>query len=275
MNVPARDSVIGRSLRLYGEWAEHEIASVAQFLTDGPTIVDVGANIGVHTLAFATLFPNSKIVALEPQPDVFSLLAQNVALNPTARNVVTLNVGAGAAAETLRLMIDYESLNWNFGAINLRAASRAGGSVTAEIMRLDELLDEERIQFLKFDIEGMEPEALAGSQSVISRHRPIIFFEVLSMDVAATCTSLIAPFDYKFFWLETSAFNTRNFRSEALNIWTRTELAILAVPNERADGVALPPYTGDEAGLPQSRSLDLGYTPVYASACGTNSEATA
>ena len=52
--VAAGDTVIGRSLQLYGEWAEHEINSYSALLSDGDTIVDVGANIGTHSVALAS-----------------------------------------------------------------------------------------------------------------------------------------------------------------------------------------------------------------------------
>ena len=48
------DSVISRSLRLYGEWAQSEIDLLAHFIQEGSVVVDAGAFIGTHTRAFST-----------------------------------------------------------------------------------------------------------------------------------------------------------------------------------------------------------------------------
>src|SRR4051812_35993366 len=90
--VPDKDTVIGRSMRLYGEWAEHEISVLSSRLTNGPAIVDVGANIGTHALAFASRFPSSQVLALEPQSFPYSLLASSARLNGY-ENITPLNLG--------------------------------------------------------------------------------------------------------------------------------------------------------------------------------------
>ena len=56
--VASKDSVIGRSLKVYGEWAEPEIDAYSALLSDGETIIDVGANIGTHSVALASRFPH-------------------------------------------------------------------------------------------------------------------------------------------------------------------------------------------------------------------------
>jgi hypothetical protein len=48
------DAFVGRGLDLYGEWCEFEIALMRLFIKPGDTVVDAGANIGTHTVAFAT-----------------------------------------------------------------------------------------------------------------------------------------------------------------------------------------------------------------------------
>ena len=56
------DNIIGRSLRLYGEWAEAEIELAKVFLRPGDTVVDVGANIGTHSIAYGLLVGDSGAV---------------------------------------------------------------------------------------------------------------------------------------------------------------------------------------------------------------------
>ena len=66
MLVLANDAVIGRSLTTYGEWAEHELAHLRPHVPDGGTVVDVGANVGTHTLAFAKWAGEGRVSLLRP-----------------------------------------------------------------------------------------------------------------------------------------------------------------------------------------------------------------
>ena len=108
MYVIKADAVIGRSLVEYGEWTQSEMAIIAQLIRPGMVVVDVGANVGTHTLALAKLVgAGGHVVALEPQPFVFRLLSANLLLNG-CRNVTAINAGAGREAghgERLRLQL--------------------------------------------------------------------------------------------------------------------------------------------------------------------------
>lgn len=49
----AFDTDVGRTLSLYGEFAQHEVAFLQQWLKTNDVVINVGANFGVHTLSFA------------------------------------------------------------------------------------------------------------------------------------------------------------------------------------------------------------------------------
>ena len=91
------DAFIGRSLDLYGEWCDDELHILGQILKPGDVVVDAGANIGTHTVAFAqAVGPNGLVVAFEPQRLVHQSLCGNIALNGLT-NVTTLLAAVGAA----------------------------------------------------------------------------------------------------------------------------------------------------------------------------------
>lgn len=90
---------ITQSLRRYGEWAENEINFLRPFIKDGDTVIDVGAYIGTHTLAFSSLVGDAgKVHSLEAQPASFVVLRHNVAINgienASAINMVATDVQA-------------------------------------------------------------------------------------------------------------------------------------------------------------------------------------
>ena len=76
------DRFIGRSLEHYGEWCESELDLLLRFCGESDVVLDVGANIGSHTCAFAkAVGANGTVFALEPQRLAFQLLCGNIALN--------------------------------------------------------------------------------------------------------------------------------------------------------------------------------------------------
>ena len=194
-----RDSVIAESLRRYGEWAQVEIETLAALAEDDGVILDVGANIGTHALGFAALKPRSTIVALEPQPLAHALLAANV-LAAGAGTVQPLNLAAGARRKVVMFQADYEALGWNVGAVNLSTMEdtldTAAGTTPVLVSPLDELNLDRPVKLIKIDVEGMEPEVLEGGRDLIGRHRPVIFFEVLTMEALMACRRILTAMDY-------------------------------------------------------------------------------
>jgi len=253
MCVVGEDSVIGRSLRIYGEWAQVEIETLAALIPDGGVIVDIGANIGTHALAFASIKPRSTVIALEPQPLAFAMLAANVIASGMS-NIEPLNLAAGKALAVIDPCTDYGKVGNNVGAVSLVGAGRASAGTRAvpmTVVRLDDLPMGETVRFMKIDVEGMEAEVLRGALVMIVRDRPVIYFEVLTMAGLNACRRVLAPFGYELRWLETPAFNPDNFHAETQNIWGHGEVGVLAMPAADDARVRnLPLVTGNEATPP-------------------------
>ncbi len=69
------DSVVGRSLAKYGEWAQSELELLESWISPGDWVVDAGAYIGTHTLFFARqVTSKGRVFAIEPQRRAFQLL---------------------------------------------------------------------------------------------------------------------------------------------------------------------------------------------------------
>ena len=84
-----------QSLQAYGEWAELEIGFCSRFLTPGDTVLDVGAYIGTHSVAFAECVgPAGQVYSFEAQPASFALLAHNLAAHAISQ-VTAANAAVG------------------------------------------------------------------------------------------------------------------------------------------------------------------------------------
>jgi FkbM family methyltransferase len=129
------DIFIGRSLDLYGEWAEAELDLLGRFLKPGDVALDVGANIGTHCVFFAKkVSPGGLVYAFEPQRLVFQNLCANIALNGLA-NVSASPVAVGDQAGHVSVPVFDPDVPMNFGSVTV---SPSGPGEIAALIRLDE-----------------------------------------------------------------------------------------------------------------------------------------
>jgi len=229
------DDPIGKALAIYGEWAQAEIKLLSAFVGLGSNVIDVGANIGTHTLAFSRrVGPSGLVRAFEPQGAVFNLLERTLALN-NCTNVKALCAGAGRApGEMLVPAIDYAS-HANLGGVALLPASEGKGRKAGErtpIIALDNLALE-ACHLIKIDAEGMEEEVLTGAAETIHRLRPVVYLECNTVDTGAAILRAVDWSGFRFFVARTAAYNPANHRGSAKNFFgVARESSILCLPEE-------------------------------------------
>ena len=161
------DEYIGLSIREYGEYSELELKTILEFINEGDTVFDVGANIGCFSVPFAKkVGSNGKVYAFEPQPFINKLLKKNIQEN-NLDNVKIIDDGLGAKNQTLKLDdFDYTTIG-NFGGISLSgrnnlnyAQKKTDKKHRVRVRTLNEFIDLQQCNFLKIDVEGHELECL-------------------------------------------------------------------------------------------------------------------
>jgi FkbM family methyltransferase len=210
------DAFIGMSLDHYGEWCEFELALLRSVVPVGGTVIDAGANIGTHAVAFANMVgPQGKVFAFEPQPRLFHLLCANVALNGLT-NVETgdevLADEGGTVAQLPALPPD--DTFCNFGAISILKAGNGPQVVTA---RIDDL-GLTSCALIKADVEGMEPHVIRGALETIERCQPVLYIENNGEDSAAIAP-VLEQTGYRAFWSIGNYYSPQNFYANPMNIW--------------------------------------------------------
>jgi FkbM family methyltransferase len=157
MTVDRHDS-LGLAVR-----GSHEVdveSLMADLLSAGDCVLDIGANIGWSALQAArAVGPSGLVVALEPEVDNFGLLAHNVRAN-LASNVIPLRVGAGRARQWRTLTLDDDNAG---GHSMVRPVDRGRGERVLVVAAGDlcALLGVVP-RVVKIDVEGAEPEVVAG-----------------------------------------------------------------------------------------------------------------
>jgi FkbM family methyltransferase len=225
----SKDQVIGRSLRVYGEWAQHELSLLRPHVEPGTLVIDVGANVGTHVLPFSLWVRDGQVVAFEPQEQVASVLQVNCLLNGR-RNVRVVQAVCGPSNRRVEKAISDPA---NVGAtrylLGKRMAFRRAAPFEIPVLALDKLVFDKRISLIKVDAEGMEFDVLVSARRSLRRDRPTVYFEQNNTDDLLRIYRLLTDFGYKLYWAETHPFNVANFRSNSENIWWRTEAGILAI----------------------------------------------
>lgn len=160
-----------------GVWEPEITALIDQYLPVGGTCIDIGANIGFHSLYAASVVgPSGSVVSFEPLPRLQAQMQRSVEGNGF-HNVSVQPVALGMTKGTATLSLVDE----NIGASSLQNvdADRAVGTkVTVPVHTLDSYVqDFSRLDLIKIDIEGSEFEALRGGENVIRRFRPVIILE--------------------------------------------------------------------------------------------------
>lgn len=161
----ADDYVISPALAINGEFEPWETELVKGEIRLGDTVLDVGANIGYYTLIFARLVgPRGRVYAFEPDPVNFALLRHNVALNGY-RNVVLVNKAVSDKVAKGSLYLS-ES---NPGDHRIYDSADGRSSKSIAMTTLDSYFhgQGQRINFIKFDIQGAEPMALRGMTKLL------------------------------------------------------------------------------------------------------------
>lgn len=223
------DAYIGKSLIRYGEFSESEVELFRLLLQPGMVVLDIGANIGCHTIPIAEMVgEEGRVYAFEPQRIVFQTLCANVALH-NLKNVFALNMALGSEpGQILVPPIDYASPD-NFGGISL-GITEEGESV--DLLRLDDLNIPE-CAFIKIDVEGMERQVLDGARELIERDRPWLYVENDREEKSDALIRLIHSLGYDLFWHRPYLFNVNNMHGVSENVFPDlVSINMLCIPTE-------------------------------------------
>jgi FkbM family methyltransferase len=153
----------------FGIMEPSETSWVKEWLGPGMTVVDVGANVGYYTLLAASYVGVSgKVLAIEPSPYAYGRLQEAVAANGLSQ-VVTLRLALGSTDGEMTL---YSPPSDNHTP-SMIFAGQAGG-IGVQVSTLDNCLKEwnvEVVDLLKLDVEGFEPQILAGALPTLKSGR--------------------------------------------------------------------------------------------------------
>jgi len=236
-----QDQTIGASLSEYGEWAEEELFLLWHLIDRDHTVLDLGANVGTHALAFSRFVgPAGRVVAIDAHPVAFRLLTLNLLMNDVSGAIPICAVVSNTSGSRL-VVLDTPQLQRNLGATTFVGGNtpfcgelaRGGVSVPVAVTTID-ALNFDRCDLIKIDVEGMELEALKGAEATLRRFTPVLYYEQVYAANFGDIFLYLRGLGYVLYWHVARPFDRNNFKRATHNIFGVTrEVNVLAVPPAR------------------------------------------
>jgi FkbM family methyltransferase len=184
MYVDPGSESIDAVLLMHGVHEKYETALFKKMVQDGMVVVDIGANIGYYTLIAAKLVGNKGIVyAFEPEPSSYKLLCKNIAIN-SYTNVVPIEKAVSRTNGKAKLYVCAATTAMSsFGKDNVLIHSKNVDCLEVETITLDDFfkrtIGDDRIDFMKIDVEGAEELVVDGAERVLRNNRLKILMEFM------------------------------------------------------------------------------------------------
>ena len=183
--LPEGTGNVARIIRKGRFYERKFLEYISQLQLEG-VYIDVGANIGNHSIYFGLFSNADKVIGFEPHPQIFRLLQKNIRANDLEERVQPYNVALGEEEGTCSLATV--------------PSDEIGGSKVVEGDELDQwTLDrfaDEEISLVKIDVEGFEKFVLQGGEAVLENHRPELFMELTSWRQYYDVFKLLSPLGY-------------------------------------------------------------------------------
>jgi FkbM family methyltransferase len=202
---------IDLAIYLFGAFEPSTGRALAAHLKPGMTVLDVGANVGAHTLSLARLVgPTGRVHAFEPTAFAYRKLLRNLSLNPELASRVTTHQ-CFLTRETSHGPPQHVYSSWPLvGSRNVHPKHRGQEKSTsgAQATTLDRIIlehGEPAVDVIKIDVDGFEYDVLLGARAILSRHKPILVMELAPYllaergNAADALISLLSSTGYRLF----------------------------------------------------------------------------
>ena len=178
------DEGIDLAVYIFGRFEPATSRVLERLVSPGDVVLDIGANIGAHTLPLARrVGSEGRVFAFEPTRFAHAKLECNLKLNPQLASRVRVEqmfLTDGSAASVPEAV--YSS--WPLSRSNNRHEKHGGvakDTSGATAKKLDDYVVEhaiEQVRLIKLDVDGHECQVLRGAQNILKTHRPVIVMEL-------------------------------------------------------------------------------------------------
>ena len=221
----SNDQYIGKSLSEYGEWSEAEVGLLKQLLADSENIIEIGSNIGTHTIPLAKQVLNGGLVyAIEPQHQNHKLLLENIK-NNELKNIKVLKIAISSKEGEAYMNTFDENVTGNYGDCRI-FSSNFKNAESVPVKTLDQLFydnikERKSIKLIKCDAQGQELNIVLGSKKLIDQYKPYLYLENDDIHTSKALIEIIKNMGYILFWHLPPLYNPDNFLKNTKNIFPK------------------------------------------------------
>lgn len=185
---------------LHSDPKEKDFFQFLSLLKDGNgAVLDIGANIGIMTVHLAHKLPNSTVHAFEPMPSNFSVLKKIVS-KFKLKKVLLHEIALGDSKGTVKMILPENGKTKMQGLSHVKHETitewNIGEEFEVPLDTLDNIINGEKIQGIKIDVENFEFYALNGGKRIIEENKPIIYAELWENQNRNNCMDLLKEFAY-------------------------------------------------------------------------------
>lgn len=175
------------AIERYREWVNWDKRVYLSFIRPGDVVLDVGANVGAHTVFFSHLAgPHGRVLSFEPIPENVGAMHALLARRARFDNVTVVQAAVGNPGDADTAVLRVPGKDSTQASLQLQSTGSWSSepdirSIACPITALDanpRVKPLENVAFLKIDVEGGELDVLRGAAATIARHRPLIYCEV-------------------------------------------------------------------------------------------------
>jgi len=232
------DELMDSLIYFEGSFEPYTTGAINKLCKEGMTVIDIGANIGCHTLLFAKLVgPRGKVIAFEPMSWAFSKLIRNIELN-NFDNII-LEKTALSNENNKNQEVNF-SCSWPIsGIVDFKRYLAHQAHIMKDVVdfiTLDDYVSKKgisKIDLIKLDVDGYEFKVIRGALETLKLYNPIIIMELAVYtlkemgDKVTDLVSLLSDLGYKFY----SEKDMKRFPS--------TDTMINSIPKEASINVVL------------------------------------
>ncbi len=172
--------LIENNICIRGGWETGLANLMLSMAGNSNTVIDIGANIGYHTLYLASSAGDVRCIGFEPNPGIYEEFKRNIGINGFA-NVTAYPYAVGDKCGVTEFYATNETaVNRGLSAINCPGNGSGYSKITVKLITLDSFLDDaakENTRVLKIDAQGYEYQVISGALDLIKKSQPVIFME--------------------------------------------------------------------------------------------------
>lgn len=173
--ISPKNGFIDKHIFLYGVYEPFMLDIISKYLKPGMTYIDIGANIGQHSMYAASIVgQHGKVHAYEPIPKIYEQLLRSSSAN-TYEDIIHAHNYALGEKESVEIL----NVSKDIGGSSLVNQNDETEEKIQVVIKKgdDELLALSRVDMIKIDVEGYELEVLQGIKETLFKYQPVLLLE--------------------------------------------------------------------------------------------------